>query len=135
MIPRGIRNNNPGNIRKSAINWKGETPGNDPDFETYATPEDGIRAMSRILLTYQHKHGLATVRQMIERWAPPCENDSDAYVAHVAETCMVHPDDPIDLESDPSMFVAFVATIIRHENGEQPYPLVVVEEGVRRALS
>lgn len=134
MTPRGIRNNNPGNIRKSAINWKGETPGSDPDFETYLTPEDGIRAMTRILLNYQRQHGLATVRGMINRWAPPVENDTGAYVMHVAEAMMVDADDPLDLESDPSMLAAMVAVIIRHENGQQPYSLDVINEGVRRAL-
>lgn len=135
MTPRGIRNNNPGNIRKSAINWKGETPGSDPDFETYLTPEDGIRAMTRILLNYQATHGLQTVRQIINRWAPPVENDTGAYVMHVAEACMVDADEPLYLAEDPALLEAMVATIIRHENGQQPYPLATIREGVGRALA
>lgn len=61
-IPRGIRNNNPGNIRHSD-QWKGLTPEQpDPDFCTFSTPEYGIRAMGVILLNYQRKHGLKTIR-------------------------------------------------------------------------
>jgi hypothetical protein len=72
--PRSLRNNNPGNIEKSAVKWQGEVEGSDSRFVTFATPEDGLRAMQQNLLTYQDKHGLNTVEGIIGRWAPAKEN-------------------------------------------------------------
>src|SRR5574337_804815 len=84
MTPsRGIRNNNPGNIRKSSEPWRGLAAAKDqkdPAFFTFETPEWGIRAMAVILRTYQTKYGLRTIRAIIGRWAPSAENDTDAYV-------------------------------------------------------
>jgi hypothetical protein len=71
FIPRGLYNNNPGNIRKSPTKWLGEVDGTDDAFETFQSPELGIRAIVRILLTYQRRHGLDTIEEMIGRWAPP----------------------------------------------------------------
>jgi len=82
--PRGIRNNNPGNIRRNGDPWQGlaETQG-DKEFFTFATPVYGIRALARTLITYQDRHGLRTIRQIISRWAPPVENDTESYVKAV----------------------------------------------------
>lgn len=130
-IPRGIRNNNPGNIRHSD-QWKGLTPEQpDPDFCTFSTPEYGIRAMGVILLNYQRKHGLKTIRQIITRWAPPSENDTDAYVMHVADRLGVRPDEAVDVAR---VLPALVACIIRHENGQHPYDSTTVGRGCDMAL-
>lgn len=130
-IPRGIRNNNPGNIRHGD-SWKGLTPEQpDPDFCTFSTPEYGIRAMGVILLNYQRKHGLKTIRQIITRWAPPSENDTDAYVTHVADRLGVRPDEVVDVAR---VLPALVACIIRHENGQHPYDSATVGRGCDMAL-
>ncbi|WP_298034745.1 structural protein [uncultured Desulfovibrio sp.] len=131
MIPRGIRNNNPGNIRKGN-DWRGEI-GNQTDtaFEQYESPEYGIRALGKILLSYQRKYGLDTVRKLITRWAPPNENNTDAYVNGVARSLGVAPDDPIRVEEH---LPALVVAIIQHENGQQPYPDEVIAAGVGMAL-
>jgi hypothetical protein len=132
--PRGIRNNNPGNIRKSPEKWRGEIEGQDSAFETFDTPENGIRAIAKILLSYQNKRGLRTIVQLIGRWAPPVENDTDSYAEHVADNVRVLVDQPVDL-SDQRLMVAIVTSIIRHENGVQPYMNAVIEDGVRRAYA
>ena len=75
---RGMRNNNPGNIRQTSIKWLGEedysTPGvtdDDPSFEEFDTMEYGIRALGRLLRNYQRLYGLETIHQIINRYAPP----------------------------------------------------------------
>jgi hypothetical protein len=119
-LPRGIRNNNPGNIRRSAIPWEGKVEGTDTAFETFATPEHGMRALEKNLTTYQTKHGLDTPRKIIGRWAPPTENDTGAYVNAVAQALGVGPDDPINVQ-DPAVMQRLRDAIIQHENGQNPY--------------
>ena len=82
--PRGIRNNNPGNLRVShANNWRGKLRGNakrDKQFEEFESLEYGYRALLITLRNYITKHNLRTLRQIITRWAPPSENDTEAYI-------------------------------------------------------
>ena len=126
--PRGIRNHNPGNIRHSKTHWMGQADEQpDKSFVAFEAPVYGIRALYKVLKTYQSKHGLKTIRDMINRWAPPNENDTDAYVNAVAAACGVHPEQQIEL---PPIAEKLVAAIIKHENGQQPYPA----ETIRRAI-
>lgn len=111
--PRGIRNNNPGNIRfSSATAWKGQT-GTDGAFCIFDSPEFGIRALNRILNSYASR-GVDTVREVIYTWAPPIENDSAAYMNAVAKACGV------SVDQVPQR-IKLVKAIIQHENGTQPY--------------
>lgn len=134
--PRGIRNNNPGNIEKGD-NWQGLTTGSDPRFATFTTPEYGIRALAKVLTTYQTKHNLRTAKQIIGRWAPAtAENPSTIagiYPAEVARAAGVGVNDPIDL-GNPETMVKVVTAIIQHENGQQPYSQATIRQGVRLAL-
>lgn len=116
MTPRGIRLNNPGNIRHDDP-WMGLTPQQpDPDFAQFESLEYGIRAMAKILINYKKKYGIDTIRKAIERWAPPNENDTDSYVDHVADQVGFGPDDKIDLENR-LLLCRLIAAIARHENG------------------
>lgn len=85
--PRGLRNNNPLNIRKSKNRWLGKvTPCSDPDFEQFDTLEHGIRAAFIIIRTYMGpKHNLHTVPAIIARFAPSTENNVAAYTAFVCD--------------------------------------------------
>lgn len=118
--PRGIRNNNPGNVTRGEKKWQSEVDGNDPKYSTFATPEAGIRAMGKTLLTYQNKHGLDTVRDIVARWAPATDNQTGAYISTVAKEVGVKPDQKIDL-GDPATLASLTKAIIKHENGQQPY--------------
>lgn len=83
-MTRGIRNNNPGNIRHSSSRWKGMTKEQtDSVFVTFKTMIDGIRALLVTLRTYYVKHHLMTCSQVIERYAPPSENLTKAYTDFV----------------------------------------------------
>lgn len=115
-LPRGIRNNNPGNITKGSTPWEGEVQGSDPRYASFNTPEGGIRAMGKTLLTYQDKHGLNTVEGIIARWAPATENDTAAYSATVAKALGVKVDAQIDLH-DAGTLNKITRAMILVENG------------------
>ena len=129
--PRGIRNNNPGNIRWGD-DWKGlvpETQRTDKSFCQFTKPEYGIRAMIVILRNYQRKHGLNTVSGIINRWAPPNENDTQSYINSVANATGVPPDQRIDT-GDSRFMMNLLQSIIQHENGCQPYKFDVFVKAI-----
>ncbi len=130
---RGIRNNNPGNLEYSKTNpWVGQT-GDDGRFAKFETPEHGIRALGRNLMSYQ-RQGIDTVSEIINRWAPPTDkNDTMSYIKAVCEQLGVSADDPIDA-SNPDTLKALCAAIIHHENGSQPYSDQQLTAGVSAAL-
>ena len=97
-LARGIRNHNPGNLRRSSDPWQGlAAEQTDAEFFQFASAKWGIRALARTLIAYQDRVGLKTIQQMIGRWAPPNENDTGAYVRAVAASVGVGEDDEIDV--------------------------------------
>jgi len=136
-VPRGVRNNNPGNIDRSARPWQGEdrspaARAREHRFAVFTTPAAGFRALARTLLTYRARHGLRTVQAIINRWAPPTENLTSAYVREVASALNVAPDAPIDVRDEPTMF-AIAKAIARHENGGDHWADETIREGLRLA--
>ena len=125
--PRGIRNNNPGNIEDTGTAWIGRT-GNDGRYLTFDTPTNGIRALVIVLHSYFTRHGLNTVRGIISRWAPSTENDTTSYVNAVAKSLGVTPDAVLDFK----LYVKpLTIAIIRHENGgQQPYSEAQLHDGI-----
>ena len=134
MTDRGFRNNNPGNIDRGTIKWQGMAAdqSSDPRFVVFTDPKWGIRAIARLMLTYSNQYGLHTVRGLIGRWAPPGENNPDAYVTAVASGVGVGPDDEIDVDTAEIM-TPLVKAIILHENGSNPYPDSVIADGINLA--
>lgn len=127
--PRGIRNNNPGNIRHGD-QWVGMSENQtDPDYVQFISPEYGIRAMARVLKTYRNSYGLNTIAEIVSRWAPPSENDTQSYIKSVAQRLAVNPDQPINDFHTPLL----IAAIIQHENGQQPYSEETIAMGVAMA--
>lgn len=130
-ISRGIRNNNPGNIRKSGDDWKGLSPEQtDKSFFQFVSPVFGIRALSKILKNYQSMYHLKSVNQIINRYAPPTENDSISYILNVANKMGVDPHEPISLKDENKLF-QMVSAIIVHENGSNPYDVETTFEAIR----
>ncbi len=122
MTTRGIRNNNPGNIRISNERFQGEViPSRDRAFKQFQSMEYGYRAIFKLLLTYYNKHGIRTIRGWIGRWAPPHENHTENYIRYVAETAGMDADATIDI-SDKELFCRIVSGISRMENGVNPRP-------------
>lgn len=104
-FPRGMRNNNPGNIRISSTAWRGKVPAaqnTDGAFEQFQTYAFGVRAMIKNLLTYGQR-GLTTVRQIVSTWAPSTENDTNTYIRNVAAALGVSPDATLNLENQKTM--------------------------------
>lgn len=145
-IPRGIRNNNPGNIDYNPRNqWQGQLgleDGYRPRFAKFSEAKWGIRALAKLLLNYRGKDGMPnvggkgidTVLEIINRWAPASENNTLAYAAAVAKRLGVKPNETIDI-ADPSVLKQVVLGIIQHENGQNPYDDATVSEGIRLALA
>jgi len=143
-LPRGIRNHNPGNIERDGTRWQGMALGQrDARFVVFSEAKWGIRAIARILITYQDKRRaedgsrIDTVRKFISRWAPPVENDTDAYVRMVAQMLAVRPNEPIDVYDYDTM-LALVRAIVRFENGAPNgagdwYPIDTYVSGLRLA--
>ena len=128
---RGIRNNNPGNIRHGSDVWQGMSRAQpDAAFVRFDSPVWGVRAMARVLMTYRNRYGLQTVRDIITRWAPPTENNTAAYVFAVSQGLGVDPDAPLQF---PEQLPELVAEIIKHENGYQPYTMATIKAGIERA--
>lgn len=116
-MSRGLRNNNPGNIRRSKVCYKGEVrPSRDPDFKEFSTMAYGYRAVFVLLDAYRSRYGLATIRQMLNRYAPPTENFTEGYVRFVADYSGVMPDEIIDTRSEKDM-IPIVAAMSKIENG------------------
>jgi len=121
QTPRGIRNNNPGNIRWSNIPWQGLVQHRtDPDFCQFVDAYHGIRALALNLHDYGKLHGIHTLRAAIERWAPPSENDTGSYLAFVAKKTGIDPDADIDL-ADWLTVHDITRAIIQRENGPGPF--------------
>ncbi|MEH6353827.1 structural protein [Pseudomonas sp. 3JA] len=140
-IPRGIRNNNPGNIDYNPkTKWVGQLPHDpaiEPRFCRFDRPENGIRALAKTLLTYSRKHGLNTAAAIIGRWAPASENNTAAYVRSVESALWAKGlgrSGPLDLQT-PAILGCLVRSIMRHENGGYPYEESLVDDGVQRALA
>ena len=116
-----IRNNNPGNIKNSGTNWDGQIQ-SDGKFVRFASPEMGVRAMMKTLITYQDKHNLSTVREIISRWAPYGDNDTGAYIDFVSQQMGVDPDQDLgDLKNNLDNSKKLVNAIIRFEGDSTGY--------------
>lgn len=118
-LPRGMRNNNPGNIRVSATNWQGKIPPNqntDKAFEQFKTYAYGVRAMIKNLLTYYNRDGLNTLTKIISKWAPATENDTKVYISDVSTATGFGPNQILNLENISTMR-ALVIAMTGKENG------------------
>ena len=97
-LPRGIRNNNPLNIRLSSDRWQGQrppstSPEGEKAFCVFESMAYGWRAAFVILCkTYYGKYKLKTIRALITRWAPPKENNTEAYIRRVTDRIGIGPD-------------------------------------------
>lgn len=116
-MSRGLRNCNPGNIRQSRSNFKGEVrPSRDSAFKQFESMAYGYRAMFVLLNSYHKRYGLTTIREMISRWAPPTENFTEGYIRLVAERSGIAADAEVDSRSERDM-VPIVAAMSEIENG------------------
>ena len=131
QLPRGIRNNNPGNIRYTGTAWKGlATPPSDGAFCIFTMPQYGIRALAVLLRNYNRYYGIRTITSIINRFAPSVENNTTAYIQSVCKATGFGESEQLDLESD-AVIIPLMKAIIRHENGQQPYTDEQLETGLK----
>ncbi|MCD4631679.1 structural protein [Proteus mirabilis] len=124
---RGERNNNPGNIRHGS-KWQGlSAQQTDPSFCQFVSPEYGIRAIYKLLQTYQKKYGLCSIREIINRYAPPKENNTEGYIQRVAKELNVSTEDCVSV-SKKEVAIALATAIVGVELGYQPYSQKVFED-------
>ncbi|WP_080902967.1 structural protein P5 [Parabacteroides sp. Marseille-P3160] len=116
--PRGLRNNNPGNIRINSDKFQGEViPSKDKSFKTFVSMAYGYRSMFRIIRNYKLIYKLNTLREWIYRWAPPEDsNDTEAYIKSVSNNAKVRPDVEIDVNNEDLM-CRIIAAMSGVENG------------------
>ena len=116
-MSRGLRNCNPGNIRRSRVRYRGEVhPSRDAEFKQFESMAYGYRAMFVLLDTYQRRYSLCTIRQMLNRYAPPSENFTEGSIRFVSQRSGILPDETIDSRSQRDM-IAIVAAMSEIENG------------------
>lgn len=121
-VPRGIRNNNPLNIRKGS-NWQGEREvQTDNTFEEFKSMQYGIRAGFKLIKRYMSGYnGLTkpfdTIELIVRRWAPPTENATQSYIDHVARECGLSPKQHLSFY-DKKVMCDIVSAMIHVECGQ-----------------
>lgn len=131
--PRGIRNNNPGNLNYAGQAGASKEEGPNGRFATFASPEMGITALAKNLVAYQDKYGINTIEKIVNRWAPPSENNTGAYVARVSKDTGQKPDAALNLR-DPATLAPLISSIIKHENGQNPYDADTIAKAAAAAV-
>jgi len=126
----GMRNNNPGNLRRSKDPWQGlAEKQTDEEYFVFDSPIYGIRALARTLIAYQDEHNLRTIDQIINRWAPSSENNTEAYIKDVCEDTGLAADKPLNMHIYSDLR-PLVCAIIKHENGQQPYMATQIDKAL-----
>lgn len=123
---RGLRNNNPLNIRKSNVKYVGEVVSDDKSFKKFSSLPYGYRAAFRILKTYYFRYNLITLTSIIHRWAPTNENDTSSYISTVSSKTGISKNKALKWSSEE--FVPIAAAMSYVENGK-PADMNAVREG------
>ena len=127
-IPRGIRNNNPGNIRSNHFNaWVGQCGTDTEGMCVFKSPVEGLNALARLLRVYHDYHADDTIRMIITRFAPSNENDTKSYIEDVSKRMKKSADVIVNFPSD---LPALMQAIIYHENGQCPYDDAIIRLSV-----
>ena len=114
-----IERNNPTNIRFNNSNqWRGKMGDDGSGFETFEDNAHAFRATALTLHTYNKLYFdyKMTIPQMINRWAPPSENDTKSYIDHVLSVTGMSKDDIVDTKDD-DMMLKIIKTMTKHEIG------------------
>lgn len=117
-LPRGLRNNNPLNIRRTKELWQGlKTEQTDPDFFQFESMCWGYRAAFVVLRTYRNRYKANTIERIVRRWAPEADgNDTEYYIRKVAVLTGLERKQIVD-DQDPKTMMNLVAAMSRVENG------------------
>jgi hypothetical protein len=115
-LPRGLRDNNPGDLQQPpGQQWQG-TVGMDGPFVVFADTTWGLRALARDLITKISVDGLDTIATLINQYAPPSENDTADYISSVAADSGIGAGD--QLGTDQDTITSLMRAIVNHEIGD-----------------
>ena len=130
-LPRGLRNNNPGNIKRNSDVFQGEKTSSDKEFKQFKSMAYGYRAIFKILSNYYRNYKLDTIRIngipaaewdsqnfLHMPWAPENENNTNAYIKAVSDYAGIPADDPINI-NDREQMIRIVAGMSKVENGRE----------------
>lgn len=127
--PRGIRNNNPGNLRASGANWRGAIGQDQDGFVRFKDYAHGVRAAIKVLQTYYNRHNIRTWQGVADRWAPASDGNNPAqYAAFLA-----HSTGSSTFNLSPDTLFKAIRAIVTIENGNQ-YAYTITPDIFRRAL-
>lgn len=133
-VPRGIANNNPGNLRITTIAWQGKIPvaqNTDKAYEQFKNLTYGLRAMATDI-TNDVAAGADTLRKLITQYAPPSENNTQTYISYVSQETGIKPDEKLQLTADALANIMYAK--LKMENGATLLPkyitLADIKEGI-----
>ncbi len=125
--PRGIRNNNPGNIRwDGRTQWRGMVGLDEGRYVIFEAPVWGLSAMVSALRAGLSHDQQNTIRGIVTEWAPPLENDTESYIRSVSAQTGLPPDQALAEDAIPALLQA----IVKHENGNIPYSDELIEQAI-----
>lgn len=131
LLPAGLQNNNPGDIR-TGDSWLGMA-GSSNGFVVFIDSVYGLRALAVDLTNVYENDGLTTVTEIVTHYAPPSENDTASYIENVAASMGVDADVDINLSADPSVLPALMRAIIDQELGGQ-YSAMVSDNDIQQGI-
>lgn len=122
--PRGIRNNNPGNLVHTNDTWLGEVECDDKTFSCFSDPRYGIRAIGILARTYHEQYGIKDLQGFVGRYSPSSENETEQLVETYRELLK-------GIESvGPHNLEYLVQAVVVVENGFDPYGLDYIREAL-----
>jgi hypothetical protein len=132
-LPRGIRNNNPGDFKADGPAWQG-VAGSDGVFYIFSDISWGLRALA-IDLTNKYKRGLQTITGIISEYAPPAENNTAGYIQSVSDDTGIDPNADLNLQTDPTVLPKLMRAIINKEVGDMASYNYVADADIAQGIS
>lgn len=129
----GYKGCNPLNIRATGEKWQGSVGQTDGGYLIFGSPVDGIRAASKVLMTYSKKYGIDTVSGIVSRFAPATENPTSQYIRNVCKELGVKPDERLEI-SHPEVMRKLIKSMMGQEIGGVAYSDETIDAGIQRAM-
>ena len=119
--------------------WLGEIrPSQDSRFAQFDTMAHGVRAAVKQILAYHTHHGVNTIGGIIDKWAPPTENNTSAYRDFVCKYCNTQAADTFNF-TDAGIFAKLIRAMSIEENGHDQSATFITDadilSGVTEAIT
>lgn len=133
-MPKGIRNQNPMNLRYvPSIQWNGQIGEDGTGYARFESVEMGIRAGVKNLINGYFNRGINSPANIIMKYSPAHENPTDSYIQFLANWMGI--DKNTAITPTRANLIKLAKGIIRFENGSQPYMDATIERGVDLAMA